>query len=78
MTRYFMQGTPLFQLEQQMMTPPNFQPRGHGLSRPAFHYQAKDIDCQYCANYSQESLCRCANAFAWRNESRAELSALRK
>ena len=30
MTRYFMQGTPLFQLEQQMMTPPNFQPRGHG------------------------------------------------
>ena len=57
MTRYFMQGTPLFQLEQQMMTPPNFQPRGHGLSRPAFHYQAKDVDCQYCTNYSQESLC---------------------
>ena len=57
MTRYFMRDTPLFHLEQQMMTPPNFKPRGHGLRRPAFRYQAKDVDCQYCTNYSQENLC---------------------
>lgn len=57
MTRYFMRDTPLFHLEQQMMTPPNFKPRGHGLHRPAFRYQAKDVDCQYCTNYSQENLC---------------------
>ena len=30
MTRYFMRDTPLCQLERQMMTPPNFKPRGHG------------------------------------------------
>lgn len=57
MTRYFMRDTPLFHLEQQMMTPPNFKPRGHGLRRPAFRYQAKDVECQYCTNYSQENLC---------------------
>ena len=57
MTRYFMRDTPLFHLEQQMMTPPNFKPRGHGLRRPAFRYQAKDVDCQCCTNYSQENLC---------------------
>lgn len=57
MTRYFMRDTPLFHLEQQMMTPPNFKPRGHGLRRPAFHYQAKDVDCRYCTNHSQTSLC---------------------
>lgn len=57
MTRYFMRDTPLFHLEQQMMTPSNFKPRGHGLRRPAFRYQAKDVDCQYCTNYSQENLC---------------------
>ena len=57
MTRYFMRDTPLFHLEQQMMTPPNFKPRGHGLRRPAFRYQAKDVNCQYCTNYSQENLC---------------------
>lgn len=57
MTRYFMRDTPLRQMEQMMMTPPNFRPRGHGLRRPEFHYQAKDVDCQYCTNYSQKSLC---------------------
>ena len=35
MTRYFMRDTPLCQLEQQMMTPPNFKPRGHGRYLPA-------------------------------------------
>lgn len=30
MTRYFMRDTPLCQMEQQMMTPPYFKPRGHG------------------------------------------------
>ena len=31
MTRYFMRDTPLRQLEQMMMTPPNFKPRGCSL-----------------------------------------------
>ena len=31
MTRYFMRDTPLYQMEQMMMTPPHFKPRGHGL-----------------------------------------------
>ena len=38
MTRYFMRDTPLYQMEQMMMTPPHFKPRGHGLRRPTFHY----------------------------------------
>lgn len=45
MTRYFMRDTPLFHLEQQMMTPPNFKPRGHGLRRPAFRY-ANRVDLE--------------------------------
>ena len=28
MTRYFMRDTPLYQMEQMMMTPPHFKPRG--------------------------------------------------
>ncbi|WP_308543166.1 hypothetical protein [uncultured Oscillibacter sp.] len=55
MTRYFMRDTPLCQMEQQMMTPPYFKPRGHGryydngmqLSQlydgkhlPCYHYEA--------------------------------------
>ena len=31
MTRYFMRDTPLRQLEQMMMTPPNFKPGGCSL-----------------------------------------------
>ena len=38
MTRYFMRDTPLYQMEQMMMTPPNFRPRGHGLHPSRFHY----------------------------------------
>ena len=30
MTKFFMRGTPLAGLEKQMMTPPNFTPRGGG------------------------------------------------
>ena len=62
MTRYFMRDTPLYQMEQMMMTPPHFKPRGHGLRRPTFHYQSEDVDCQYCTNYSKENpcpLCEC-------------------
>ena len=37
MTRYFMRDTPLCQMEQQMMTPPYFKPRGHGRYYPGFN-----------------------------------------
>ena len=57
MTRHFMRDTPLYQMEQMMMTPPHFKPRGHGLRRSGFRYQAKDVDCEYCMNYSRRNLC---------------------
>ena len=57
MTRYFMRDTPLYQMEQMMMTPPNFRPRGHGLHPSRFHYQAKDVECRYCTNHEQDRLC---------------------
>ena len=47
MTRYFMRDTPLCQMEQQMMTPPHFRPRGHGLYHPGFRYKPKDVECSY-------------------------------
>ena len=32
--KYFLKDTPLAELERQMMTPPNFSPRGGGPNRP--------------------------------------------
>ena len=40
MTRHFMRDTPLYQMEQMMMTPPYFKPRGHSLRRSGFRYKA--------------------------------------
>ncbi len=57
MTRYFMRDTPLRQMEQQMMTPPNFTPRGHGLYHPTFRYQPEDVACQYCMDYDRKHPC---------------------
>ena len=54
MTRYFMRDTPLFQLEQQMMTPPNFKPKGHGLYRSCFRYKVEDVNCCYCINFNRK------------------------
>ena len=51
MTRYFMRDTLLFHLERQMMTPPNFKPRGHGRYSPGFQYSNEDTECQYCINF---------------------------
>ena len=45
MTRYFMRDTPLCQMEQQMMTPPYFKPRGHGRYYPGFKYSRDDMEC---------------------------------
>ena len=45
MTRYFMRDTPLCQMEQQMMTPPYFKPRGHGRYYPSFKYSRDDMEC---------------------------------
>ena len=57
MTRYSMRDTPLRQLEQQMMTPPNFKPRGHGLYHPGFRYTSKDVDCRYCMSFDRKHPC---------------------
>ena len=47
MTRYFMRDTPLCQIEQQMMTPPYFKPRGHGRYYPGFKYSRDDFGEPY-------------------------------
>ena len=57
MTRYFMRDTPLCQLEQQMMTPPYFKPRGHGRYSPGFQYSSEDTECQYCMNFRRNRPC---------------------
>ena len=57
MTRYFMRDTPLRQMEQQMMTPPHFRPRGHGLYHPGFRYKPKDVECPYCTEYDRKHPC---------------------
>ena len=49
MTKFIMRGTPLAGLEKQMMTPPNFTPRGGGrmiLNR--FRYRPEDVVCKNC------------------------------
>ena len=51
MTRYFMRDTPLCQMEQQMMTPPYFKPRGHGRYYPSFKYSRDDMECPYGVVY---------------------------
>ena len=57
MTRYFMRDTPLCQLEQQMMTPPNFKVRGHGRYSPGFQYSSEDTECPYCINFRRNQPC---------------------
>ena len=57
MTRYFMRDTPLCQLEQQMMTRPNFKPRGHGRYSPGFQYSSEDTECPYCTNFKRKHPC---------------------
>lgn len=74
MTRYFMRDTPLRQMEEQMMTPPNFKPRGHGLHCPGFRYRPKDVDCQYCTHYDRKSPCSLSQCICL--EERIEAGAL--
>ena len=57
MTRYFMRDTPLCQMEQQMMTPPYFKPRGHGRYYPGFQYSRDDMNCPYCMNFRRNHPC---------------------
>ena len=57
MTRYFMRDTPLCQMEQQMMTPPYFKPRGHGRYYPGFQYSRDDMECPYCMNFRRNHPC---------------------
>lgn len=59
MTRYFMRDTPLCQMEQQMMTPPYFKPRGHGRYYPSFKYSRDDMECPYCQTRLGQTLVEC-------------------
>ena len=52
MTRYFLKGTPLAGLEREMMTPPNFSPRGGGqMILCRFRYKPEDVTCKHCTKY---------------------------
>ena len=71
MTRYFMRDTPLCQLEQQMMTPPNFKARGHGRYSPGFQYSSEDTECPYCINFRLQSALSAETVhLTWMNGSR--------
>ena len=61
MGKYFVRGTPLAELERQMMMVPNFAPRGSG-SAVLCHYRptAADVDCRNCLQYRRRS-CRSLN-----------------
>ena len=55
MTKYFFKDTPLAGLEQQMMTPPNFTPRGGGqMILCRFRYRPEDVDCKNCTEYRKK------------------------
>ena len=54
-TKYFFKDTPLAGLEQQMMTPPNFTPRGGGqMILCRFRYRPEDVDCKNCTKYHKK------------------------
>lgn len=55
MTKYFFKDTPLAGLEQQMMTPPNFTPRGGSqMILCRFRYRPEDVDCKNCTEYRKK------------------------
>lgn len=55
MTKYFFKDTPLAGLERQMMTPPNFTPRGGGqMILCRFRYRPEDVDCKNCTEYRKK------------------------
>ena len=55
MTKYFLKDTPLAGLERQMMTPPNFTPRGGGqMILCRFRYRPEDVDCKNCTEYRKK------------------------
>ena len=58
MGKYFVRGTPLAELERQMMMVPNFTPRSSS-SAVLCHYRptAADMDCRNCLQYRRRS-CR--------------------
>ncbi len=58
MGKYFVKGTPLAELERQMMMVPNFAPRGSS-SAVLCRYRptAADVDCRNCLQYRRRS-CR--------------------
>ena len=57
MTRFFMRDTPLRYFEEQMMTPPNFTPRGHGFYHSGFRYRPEDVECPCCMTYDRKHPC---------------------
>ena len=56
MTRFFERGTPLAEMERQMMMAPNFTPRSNG-SAVLCRYRsaAADVDCQSCVRHRRQS-----------------------
>ena len=67
MTKYFFKDTPLAGLEQQMMTQPNFTPRGGGqMILCRFRYRPDDVDCKNCTEY-RKKVTPCGYVPGWKN-----------
>ena len=56
MGKYFVRGTPLAELERQMMMVPNFAPRGSSSAvLCCYRPTAADVDCRNCLQYRRRS-----------------------
>ena len=53
MTRYFLQDTPLADLEREMMLPPGFQKRGGG-KKLTCHFDRANCDCGRCLKSDED------------------------
>ena len=56
MGKYFVRDTPLAGLEQEMMLPPNFTPRGSSSAiLCGYSPHGADVDCQSCIDHRRQS-----------------------
>lgn len=52
MTKFFMYGTELQDIEQMMMLVPNFIPRRSGVVVKKLHYENEVLTCHNCDRYN--------------------------
>ena len=52
-----MRGTPLQQIEVDMMTPPYEKSKGYGIKASTFIYKKDDVDCELCTRHNRKTPC---------------------